>query len=98
MIAAEAEFDRIAHGRPADHLHLGAIAKTHFQQTPADFRIAANGENMTLAAHPKLIQAARFRCAAMVASREITRFLHNEAPNSTSAANNIGRQLRKQWC
>src|SRR5580704_8732294 len=76
MVAAEAEFDRIAHRRPADDFHLGAIAKAHFQQPPADIRIAAYGEHMALAPHAELVQPACFGGAAMVASREFTSFLH----------------------
>ena len=40
-VAAEAELNRIAERRAADDFNLRAVAKSHFEQSPAQGRIAA---------------------------------------------------------
>ena len=58
MVAAEAEFDGVAEGGPADDFDGCAIAETHFEQSAADVWIAANGDHATATAGTKGIQFA----------------------------------------
>ncbi|HWE03624.1 MAG TPA: hypothetical protein VG326_14560 [Tepidisphaeraceae bacterium] len=94
MVAAEAELDGIAHRRSTNDLHLRAIAKTHFEQAPANFRITADGKNVPLAADAKLIEAACFSGSTMVTCGKITRFLHDKGSEIPLAADNISPQRR----
>jgi hypothetical protein len=55
VVAADAEFDGIAHGRAADYFDLGAIAKTHFEQAPAHLGVAANGKYMPATPDAELV-------------------------------------------
>jgi len=43
MIPAQTELNRIAQGRAADDLYVSAVAKPHFQQTPAKLDVATDG-------------------------------------------------------
>jgi hypothetical protein len=55
VIAAEAEFNRVAQRRPANDLDLGAVAKAHLQQPTANLRIATNGKHMPFAPDAELV-------------------------------------------
>jgi len=61
MIPAQAELNRIAQRRSADDFYVSAVAKAHFQQTPAKLDVAADGKNAASAADAKLVEVARFR-------------------------------------
>ena len=76
VVAAEAEFDGVAHWRPADDLDAGPIAKAHLEQSTAKVCIAPNGKYASPAPHAQLVQAAGFGGTAMIASRKITGLLH----------------------
>jgi hypothetical protein len=69
VIPSEAEFDRIAQRSPADDFNAGAVAKAHLQQPPAKVGIATHGKNATPASNAQLVQAARFRRAAVITRR-----------------------------
>lgn len=93
VIPADFEFDRIAHGRPANDFHLGAIAEAHFKQSSADFGVAAHGKHMPAAPDAELVQAAGVGRTAMIARRKSTSFLHvGHSQSETSSA--ILSQLR----
>src|SRR5256885_12505474 len=75
-VPAQLELDRIPQRRAADHLHVRPVAETHLQQSSADFRIAADGDDAAAAADAKLIKVAGPRIAAVVACGKGTCFLH----------------------
>lgn len=76
VVAAQAEFDRIAHRRPANDLDARAVAKAHLQQPTAEIRIATDGEDAPVTPDPELVQATGLRRVAVVTSRKTTCLLH----------------------
>jgi hypothetical protein len=44
-IAAKAEFDGVAEGRPADGFNQGAVAEAHLQQATPAFRVTGDGHH-----------------------------------------------------
>jgi len=76
VIAAEAELDRVAEGRPADDLDGRAVAESHLEQAAADFGVAADGENHPLAANSKLVETARLGRPTVVTGCKPACLLH----------------------
>jgi len=74
---AEAEFDRIAEGRPAQHFDLRVVAKAHLEQPAAQFGIAAHADDVAAAADAELIQSASFGIRALIAGLKTTWLSHN---------------------
>jgi hypothetical protein len=75
-ITAESELDRIAQRRPTQHFHLRVIAKAHLEQSTAQFRIAADANDVAAAAIAKLIQSAGLGIRALLARLKTTWLLH----------------------
>jgi hypothetical protein len=76
MVAAETELDGVAQWRPADDFHLRAVAEPHLQKPAAQLRFTADGDDESLAADPKLIEAARFEASRMIAGGKPAGFFH----------------------
>jgi hypothetical protein len=69
-VSAQAKFDRIAQRRATEDFYPGTVAKAHFQQPAAQFRVAANADHVTAAANTKLVQAAGLGIGAIVAGHK----------------------------
>ena len=78
-VPAQAELDRIAQWRSANDFHIRAARETHFQQTPANVRIATDRDDAPAATQPELVQRAGIRIATMIAAGQIAGFLHGVA-------------------
>ena len=78
-VAAKAELDRIAQGGAPDHFYAGAVAEAHFQKAPADFRVAADGDDAAAASDAQGVERTGRRVAAVITSRQIARLvLHDD--------------------
>jgi hypothetical protein len=73
-ISSQAEFDGIAQGRAADDFDLCSVTEAHFEQTAAQVRVAADGDDPAAATDAQAVQATGFDRAGMRTSGEVARF------------------------
>ena len=61
------ELDRVAEGRPAYDLYVGAAGEAHFQEPAAKLDIASDGNDIAAATDAKLVEPAGAWIAAVIA-------------------------------
>src|SRR5688500_14311712 len=75
-VPAKTKLDPVAQRTPADEFDARASAEAHLEQPPADVNVAPHRHHAAAAADAQGVQRTGFRRPAMIAAREIARFLH----------------------
>jgi hypothetical protein len=72
VVAAKAEFDRIAEGGSTDDFDVGTVTEAHFQQPATEFGVTTHGKDAAAATDAELVQPAGLGRAAVITRRKST--------------------------
>jgi hypothetical protein len=76
MVSPYTKFDGVAQRSFSDHFDLRTVAESHLQKAATNLRIPAHGNDRSLATLAKLVEAACFRAAGVIAIGIVARFVH----------------------